>query len=280
MSRTVPSPRPTQPSGLFERLATTLLWSVTIGVSALLLAGLGAIVWLGLPQLTPSFLFGAPTEIGAGGGIGPQLYNTALLAVIATLITAPLGIATGIWLERLAPPTRGVAALRFLVDTMAALPSIVVGMFGFVVFVVALGWGFSRLGAALTLAVVNLPFVVRATQAALERVPPALEEAAFSLGATRWQTLRDVTLPTAAPSLASTLVLAVGRVFAESAPLIFTAGVGSSSSTLAVHVWYVQSESLVPDAAAVAAGASLVLVLAVSVLQLLADRLSRPEGRP
>lgn len=271
-----------------ERLTTAILWAVTLLLHAGLIGGLVAIVVLGAPHVTPSFLITAPTEIGPGGGIGPQLWNTAYLAVLATAITAPLGIAAGIWLARVARPSRWVDAIRFGIDTMAALPSIVFGLFGFLVFVVSLGWGFSRIGAALTLALVNLPLVVRATESAIERVPRSLEEASFALGATRWQTLRRVTLPAAMPGLASALVLAIGRVFAESAPLVFTAGVGAarysldplaSGSTLAVHLWYIQSESLLPDAGAIAAGIALVLVVFAAIIESLANRLLRgPQG--
>lgn len=265
-----------------ERVTIVVLWVITAAVHALLLGGLVLIVVLGAPHLSLGFLIGAPTELGPGGGIGPPLWNTVYLAITTTALTAPLGLAAGVWLARFAPRARWVSALRFGLDTLAGLPSVVYGLVGFALFVVMLGWGFSRLGAALTIALVNLPLLVRATERAIERVPRDLEAAALALGATPWQTLRRITLPAASPALASAVVLAIARVFAESAPLLFTAGSSAaryslnpfgSGATLAVHLWYVQSESLVPDAAAIAAGSALVLVVAATLLQLVADRL-------
>jgi phosphate transport system permease protein len=234
----------------------------------------------------PRFLIALPSETHAGGGIGPELFNTIYFAVLSTAITLPVGVGAAVYLARFARSARFVGAVRTALDTLASLPSIVYGLFGFLIFVVAMKAGYSLFAGAFVLALLNLPLVVGIAEESLHAVPRELDEASLALGATRVQTTLRVTLPYAWPGILSALVLSIGRVFAESAPLIMTAGTTISRAsaysldpfrggeTLAVHLWYVNSVGLSPDRADVSAGTAAVLVVLVGLTNVLAARLA------
>jgi phosphate transport system permease protein len=234
----------------------------------------------------PRFLVTLPSETIAGGGVGPELFNTIYFAVMSTAMTLPIGVGAAIYLARFARSGRFVSVVRTALDTLASLPSIVYGLFGFLVFVVQMRAGYSLFAGAFVLALLNLPLVVGIAEESLHAVPRELDEASLALGATRVQTTFRVTVPYAWPGILSALVLSIGRVFAESAPLIMTAGTTISRAsayslnpfrggeTLAVHLWYVNSVGLAPDRAEVSAGTAAVLVVLVALTNLLASRLS------
>jgi phosphate transport system permease protein len=238
----------------------------------------------------PRFLIALPSETSAGGGVGPELFNTVYFAVLSTAITLPIGVGAAVYLARFARSTRFVGIVRTALDTLASLPSIVYGLFGFLVFVVEMHAGYSLFAGAFVLALLNLPLVVGITEESLRAVPRELDEASLALGATPVQTTLRVTLPYAWPGILSALVLSIGRVFAESAPLIMTAGTTISRSsaysldpfrggeTLAVHLWYVNSAGLSPDRAEVSAGTAAVLVVLVGLTNVLAARFARFGG--
>jgi phosphate transport system permease protein len=238
----------------------------------------------------PRFLIGLPSETRAGGGIGPEIFNTLYFAVLSTAVTLPVGVGAAVYIARFAHSKRFVTAVRGALDTLASLPSIVYGLFGFLVFVVEMKAGYSLIAGALVLALVNLPLVVGVAEEAIHAVPRELEDGSLALGATQVQTVLKVTLPYAWPGVLSALVLSIGRVFAESAPLIMTAGTTISRSTaysldpfrggetLAVHLWYVNSAGLSPDKADVSAGTAAVLVILVTLTNVVAARLGRLAG--
>lgn len=238
----------------------------------------------------PRFLVSLPSETKAGGGIGPEIFNTIYFAVLSTAITLPIGVGAAVYLARFARSPRFVGAVRMALDTLASLPSIVYGLFGFLVFVVQMKAGYSLFAGAFVLALLNLPLVVGIAEESMHAVPRELDEASLALGATPVQTALRVTIPYAWPGILSALVLSVGRVFSESAPLIMTAGTTISRSnaysldpfrggeTLAVHLWYVNSAGLAPDRADVSAGTAAVLVVLVGLTNLLASRFARYGG--
>jgi phosphate transport system permease protein len=238
----------------------------------------------------PRFLIVLPSETTAGGGVGPEIFNTLYCAVLSTAITMPIGVGAAVYIARFAKSRRFVTSLRTALDTLASLPSIVYGLFGFLVFVVLMKQGYSLLGGAFVLALLNLPLVVGVTEESLRAVPRELEEASLALGATPVQTVVRVTIPYAWPGILSAIVLSIGRVFAESAPLIMTAGTTISRAsayslsplrggeTLAVHLWYVNSAGLSPDKADVSAGTAAVLVALIAMTNVLAARLARYGG--
>jgi phosphate transport system permease protein len=238
----------------------------------------------------PRFLIALPSETTAGGGVGPEIFNTIYFAILSTAITLPVGVGAAVYLARFARSQRFVGAVRMALDTLASLPSIVYGLFGFLVFVVQMKAGYSLFAGAFVLALLNLPLVVGIAEESMHAVPRELDEASLALGATPVQTALRVTIPYAWPGILSALVLSVGRVFAESAPLIMTAGTTISRAnaysldpfrggeTLAVHLWYVNSAGLAPDRAEVSAGTAAVLVVLVALTNLLASRFARFGG--
>jgi phosphate transport system permease protein len=238
----------------------------------------------------PRFLISLPSETQAGGGVGPEIFNTLYFATLSTLLTLPVGVGAAVYMARFAGSKPFVRTLRTALDTLASLPSIVYGLFGFLVFVVQMRAGYSLFAGAVVLSLLNLPLVVATTEESLRAVPRELEEASLALGATEVQTTWRVTLPYAWPGILSAMVLSIGRVFAESAPLIMTAGTTISRATaysldpfrggetLAVHLWYVNSAGLSPDKADVSAGTAAVLVLLILLTNALAARLGRFGG--
>jgi phosphate transport system permease protein len=238
----------------------------------------------------PRFLIGLPSETRAGGGIGPEIFNTLYFAVLSTSFVLPVGVGAAVYIARFARSPRFVFVVRTALDTLASLPSIVYGLFGFLVFVVQMKAGYSLMAGAFVLALVNLPLVVGVAEEAIRAVPRELEDGSLALGATQVQTVLRVTLPYAWPGVLSAVVLSIGRVFAESAPLIMTAGTTISRSTaysldpfrggetLAVHLWYVNSAGLSPDKADVSAGTAAVLVILVTLTNVVANRLGRLAG--
>ena len=268
--------------GSASRKATRIA-HVATGVVALV----GA---LALRDHLPRFLISLPSDTRAGGGIGPEIFNTVYFAFLSTLVTLPVGVGAALYMARFAKRKRFVGALRMALDTLASLPSIVYGLFGFLVFVVEMKLGYSLFAGAIVLAILNLPLMVGITEESLRAVPRELEEASLALGATPVQTAMRVTVPYAWPGILSALVLTIGRVFAESAPLIMTAGTTVSrgtaysldpfrgGETLAVHLWYVNSAGLAPDRADVSAGTAATLVVLILLTNVLAARLARFGG--
>ncbi len=238
----------------------------------------------------PRFLLTLPSETKAGGGIGPELFNSVLLAALSTLLSAPIGVGAALYLARFARAPRFVTLARAALDTLASLPSIIYGLFGFLLFVVMMNQGFSLFAGACALALLNLPVMVAVSEESMRNVPRELEDASLALGTSPVRTALFVTLPYAWPGIVSAIVLSIGRVFAESAPLIMTAGTTVSRATaysadpmrggesLAVHLWYVNSAGLAPDRDAVSAGTATVLLLLVVAVNAVATRLSRYGG--
>jgi phosphate transport system permease protein len=264
----------------YDKLATGVLWA--IGFLIILILGwfLYKILGPGLRYLTPHFIFGKSSEIRAGGGVGPMLFNSFYILVLSMAISLPIGYGAGIYLAIYAKKNRFTNLIRISVEALSSVPSIVFGLFGALVFVNWMGFKFSILAGALTLALLNLPVLVRNTEEALRAVPDSYWEASLALGSTRWQAIRKVMLPAALPVLITGITLVAGRALGESAILIYTSGVSVARNfpefnpmfmgeTLSVHLWYVQASSLVPDAKQIAQGSAALLVLVVLAFNLL-----------
>lgn len=186
--------------------------------------------------------------------------------------------------------------LRTVIEVLSSLPSIVVGLFGFLFFVINMGWGFSILSGALALTVFNLPLLVRVVEESLRSIPAAQREAGLALGISRWEAVTHILLPAALPGILTGVILSAGRIFGEAAALIYTAGMSSPdldftnwnpfsstspfnpmrpAETLAVHIWKINGEGMMPDVQAVSDGAAAFLVLAILVFNLLARLIGR-----
>lgn len=258
-----------------DAVATAVLWAMASAIVLMLAAFIIYLFYLGAGALTPSFIFGLPKETTAGGGIGPEIYNSFYILFLTLIFTVPLAVAAGIYLQEYARPGLFRSAVQFSAESLATVPSIVMGLFGLLVFAYFLHWKFSALNGALTLTLLNLPALMRVTQEALASVPASLREASMGLGGTKWQTVARVVLPSAIGRLTTGIVLISGRIFGETAALVFTAGLSVSlnnpydlspfhtAETLSVHIWYTHSESIVPDVARIGNGSALVLLIIV-----------------
>jgi phosphate transport system permease protein len=276
---------------LKDKIATIILYIISALVIALLILFVGYIIYKGRHSLNLSFLFGEPKFGEAGGGIGRQLFNSFYLLIVALIITIPLGLGAGIYLAEYAKEGKVLNAIRLSIETMASLPSIVVGLFGLLVFVQLTDWGYTLMAGALAIAILNLPSLTRVSENAIKAASKGVKEASLGLGATQWQTIKKVILPSAIPQIVTGIILAAGRIFGEAAALLYTAGMSAPklrfdnlslvnktspfslfrpSETLAVYIWKLNSEGMVPDAAQIAAGASAVLVIMVLLFNVLA----------
>ncbi|QYR23273.1 phosphate ABC transporter permease PstA [Paenibacillus sp. sptzw28] len=263
-----------------NRLFTILVWTIGICTILFICGLLFLILQKGLPKLDWSFLYGLPSEIDEGGGIGPALFNSFYLLIISLIISIPLGMAAGIYLAEFAPDNRFISFIRICVEGLASVPSIIFGLFGIALFVEAFQIGLTIIGGAVSLAFLNLPVLTRVTEEAIRSVPQEMKNASFALGGTHLQTIRRVLIPVALNGIITGICLVAGRAFGESAVIILTAGVSTSGEmwdfnlfspgeTLAVHLWYVQSEAIVPDAAEIAEKAAAVLVFVVLLINVI-----------
>lgn len=277
---------------LQDTFATGVLFAIVAAICVLLFSLIAYIVASGAGKLFDvSFLTGKPEQFKEGGGIGPELFNSFYLLVLTLLISVPIALGGAIYLTEYAPKNRLTHFVKTAIEALSSLPSIVVGLFGFLFFVLQMGWGFSILSGALALTMFNLPILVRVIQQALEAIPNDQREGGLAPGASRWETTIHVLLPAALPAIITGIILSAGRVFGEAAALIYTAGQSapmldftsldfSSAScpwnvfrpaeTLAVHIWKVNSEGVVPDLDAVSSGAAAVLMVCILAFNLLA----------
>lgn len=257
-------------------IARAGLWTVGILILALLATFLGYILYKGLPVLNWHFIFGKSSDIMAGGGVGAQLFNSFYMLFLSMAVSIPLAIGAGIYLAEYARENRLTKCIRLSVESLATVPSIVLGLFGMIIFVNEMHLGFSILGGSLTLVLLNLPMLVRVTEESIKTVPKSYEEASLALGATKLQTIFKVVLPSALPGILTGITLTAGRALGETAILIFTAGttvsrflydtdVMAGGETLAVHLWYLMSAGLVPDRDMIADGIGALLIITILV---------------
>ena len=260
-----------------NNIAVAGLWLTGLFILALLAAFLGYILYKGLPVLNAHFIFAKSSDIMPGGGVGAQLFNSFYMLLLSMLVSIPLAVGAGIYLAEYARENRLTKCIRLSVESLATLPSIVLGLFGMIIFVNKMHLGFSIVGGALTLVLLNLPMLVRVTEESIRTVPKAYEEASLALGATKLQTIFKVVLPSAMPGIVTGITLTAGRALGETAILIFTAGttvsrflydtdVMAGGETLAVHLWYLMSAGLVPDRDLIADGIGALLIIAILIL--------------
>jgi phosphate transport system permease protein len=180
------------------------------------------IFWKGLPALSLEFLFQFPSDGMRSGGIWPAILGTVYLTFFTTLFAVPLGIAAAVYLSEYAPDNRGTRLIRIAIINLAGIPSIVYGLFGLGIFVLFFKLGTSILAASLTLAIMTLPVVISTAEEALRAVPQAFRVVSISLGATQWQTIRQIVLPQSLPGVLTGVILGLERAAGETAPILFT----------------------------------------------------------
>ena len=260
---------------LTQRLVKTLLWTLTGFTLLILIFIIADIAVKGLPQVTLAFLSQDSTDMGRAGGIFPTIVATAYITLLAILLASPLGVGTAIYLTEYTREGWTTRIIRFGSECLAGVPSIILGLFGFVLFVMKLGLGWSVLSGALTLAIMVLPIIIRTSEEAIKAVPEEYREACYSLGMSQWQTITRIVLPSALPGITTGIMLSIGRSLGETAVLLFTAGaalrtpvsVFDSGRTMAVHFYILAREGIsMPNAYGTAA----VLVISILLINIVA----------
>lgn len=271
---------------IIDRIATGVLWVSGVVILFILVWFLYSILKNGLSALSLHFLTSPSSEMLAGGGIGPQIFNTFYILFLSMVIAIPIGIGGGIYLAEFARDNKFTQFIRLCVEALASVPSIVFGLFGLIVFVQKMHLGFSILGGAATLALLNLPVIVRVTEESIRAIPATYKEASYAVGSTHWQAISKVILPSALSGIITGINLAAGRAIGESAVLIFTAGTSIarnfpefnplvSGESLSVHLWYVNSVAIIPDATEVAAGSAAMLIIIILIFNMLMKLISK-----
>ena len=275
--------------GAQDRLATGVLTAIA-GLVLLLLAAIVAyILFCGLGKVfQPGFLVNDSADKTLPG-IATQLFDSFYMLVITLVISLPISLGAAIFFVEYAPDNRITSAASTAIETLSSLPSIVVGMFGSLFFVVVLGWGISIIAGALALTMFNIPILVRVIQQALADVPQSQRDAALAMGLTRWEATINVLLPAAMPAIVTGVVISAGRVFGEAAALIFTSGSAAArinfaaaitsprspwnifrpAETLAVHIWKLKMEPT-PGNDEIVWGTAAVLIICVLLFNVLA----------
>jgi phosphate transport system permease protein len=252
-----------------QRLVKSILWAFTGFTLLILVFIIVDISVKGLPQVTPGFLLENPTDMGRAGGIFATIVATAYITALAILVASPLGVGTAIYLTEYTREGWTTRIIRFGAECLAGVPSIILGLFGFVLFVLKLGFGWSVLSGALSLAIMVLPIIIRTSEEAIKAVPRDYRTACYSLGMSQWQTITRIVLPSALPGITTGIMLSVGRSLGETAVLLFTAGAAlrtpvslfDSGRTMAVHFYILAREGIsMPNAYGTAA------VLVISIL--------------
>ncbi|MBQ4650664.1 MAG: phosphate ABC transporter permease PstA [Firmicutes bacterium] len=269
------------PLSFFLRLA---VWASALLTAGVVIFLIGYILVQGVPNLTLPGLF-AWEFTAENQSMMPAIINTVIMTVLTLLLAVPVGVFAAIYLvEYSKKGNRLVKLIRVTAETLSGIPSIVYGLFGYIVFVITLGWSYTLLSGVITLAIMILPLIIRTTEEALMAVPDSFREGSFGLGAGKLRTVFRIVLPSAVPGVLSGIILAIGRIVGESAALIFTAGTNpaipgslfSSASALSVHLYTLLTEGLYTQQAYATAVVLLVMVIFINALSgMLAKKLWR-----
>jgi len=257
-----------------EKIAKAFIWTAALSVIIILVSIIIYILVKGLPELSFEFLTRIPRSMGREGGIASAIVGTFLTTAVAIVVAVPLGIGTAFYLAEYTRENIVTRIIRFSAESLAGIPSIVYGLFGFIFFVIYLDLRWSVLSGGLTLAFMILPTVIRTSEEAIITVPDTYREVSFSLGATKWQTIRRAVFPSAIRGITNGIILSVGRCVAETAAVILTAGsalrmpvsVFSSSRTMAVHFYLLVMEGVSMEKAYGTAALLIILIFLINVV--------------
>ena len=260
-----------------DNILKVLIYLAT-GVAIALLVGIMGYVFVrGLPQVSWQLLSTVQSSLKGTFGILGNIINTIYIIVITLIIAAPIGIGSAIYLNEYAKPGKLVRTIEFTTEILSGIPSIIFGLFGMVFFGMTLKLGYSVLTGSFTLTLMVLPLITRNTQEALKTVPDSYRSGALGIGATKWYMIRTILLPSAAPGILTGVILSIGRIVAESAALLFTAGSGfqlpknlfgklfESSGTLTIQL-YLSMQKAKYDQAFGIAVVLLIIVLGINLL--------------
>jgi phosphate transport system permease protein len=283
--------RLTQRLAARNSIALASLWVITILVAALFIYIIIRLLVLGAPTLLSATFYGT-----SEAGIAPELFNTFYILILTELFLFPIGLGAAVYLVEYSPQGRFISIIHFAAETLAGVPSLVLGMFGFLVFAVYLHMGTSRLAGALTLLCFNFPLALRLFEDALASVPRDLREGGLALGATKWRMIRTAVLPSALPGLITGLILTAGKIIGEAAALIFTMGLFNpnnvftlnpliASDTLTTRLYYIEGPGAGtlgltnPQEQALTAGLAAILIILLLIINLSARGIGRAIQR-
>ncbi|WP_226421346.1 phosphate ABC transporter permease PstA [Vibrio sp. E14] len=265
------------------------VFNALVWISAALTVGfLFWIIWYilsnGLQHIDWNFITDNYTRTGEEHGIFPMIVSTIYMVIASIAVAAPLGIMTAIYLTEYAKVgSRLVKIIRFCTESLAGIPSIIFGLFGMTFFVAILGLGFSILSGALTLSILILPVIIRTTEEALMAVPQTYREGSYGLGASKIYTIWRLILPSAMPGILTSVILSIGRVIGESAPVFLTAGMVAripdslldSGRTLTVHLYKLTTELFTVEEWNQAYGTATVLIVVVLLINMVTKLIAR-----
>lgn len=258
-----------------EQSITVMLWLSAFLIMGILLAIIVYIFVKGLGTLDLSFILEHPSRAGKQGGISTAIVGTLYLTAVSLLLSVPVGVASAVFLEEYAPRSSRFAYLvNLTAETLAGIPSIIFGLFGFVFFVIFLGLGWSILSGSMTLAIMMLPTIIRTSQEAILAVPAEYRENSLALGASQWQTISKIIVPAAIPGIATGIILSIGRAVGETAALILTAGsslgmpvqLSDPARSMAVHLYVLAMEGLSMERAFGTACLIIILIMIINYL--------------
>lgn len=273
-----------------ERIMFWLARIMSYGIVGILVLILGFIIKQGIGVINWRFLTADPENGMTAGGIFPAIVGTVYLVLGSMLIAVPAGIMAGIYVNEYARDGAVKRFIKMMADNLAGVPSIIFGLFGMALFVNQLGFGASILAGSFTLGLLALPVIIRTTEESLKAVPDTFRHASYGLGASRWYTIRKVVLPTALPNILTGVILAIGRVSGETAPILFTvaayflpklpSSVLDQCMALPYHLYVISTSGTQIEASRpIAYGTALVLILIVLIANLAATGLRNYFGK-
>jgi len=258
---------------IVEKIAKAVIWAAALAVIAILVAIVVYILIKGAPVINWRFLTEVPRRMGRAGGVSSSIVGTLLVTVVAIVIAAPFGIGAAFYLAEYTRENIITRAIRFSAESLAGIPSIVYGLFGFLFFVIYLHLGWSILSGGLTLAIMILPTIMRTSEEAIRTVPDIYREVSYSLGGTKLQTIFKVVFPSAMRGITTGVILSIGRCVAETAAVMLTAGSAlrmpeslfSPTRTMAVHFYILAREGLSMENAYGTAALLIILIFIINV---------------
>ena len=267
-----------------QKVAFGIFTLLSYLVVVILFLILGFIIIQGGKVISWDFLTEAPTDGMTAGGIFPAIVGTLYLVLGSSLISFPIGIMSGIYMNEYATNGKVIRFIRIMTNNLSGVPSVVFGLFGMSLFVVTLGWGDSIIAGSFTLALMSLPLIIRTTEEALKSIDDSFRHGSLALGATKLQTIRRVVLPMAFPNIITGLILSIGRVSGETAPILFTVAayflpqlpgsIFDQCMALPYHLYVISTSGTDIEASrGMAYGTALVLIAIVLIVNLLANAL-------
>jgi len=257
-----------------EKIMITIIWTAALLVLFVLAFIILHILIKGLPIINWQFLTDIPRNMGRDGGVSSTIIGTLLVTAVAVIIATPLGIGTAFYLAEYTKEGLVTRIIRFSAESLAGIPSIVYGLFGFIFFVMYLNLGWSILSGGLTLALMILPTIIRTSEEAIRAVPFMYREVSYSLSATKLQTIVKVVFPSALQGIVNGIILSVGRCIAETAAVVLTAGsalrmpdsIFSPTRTMAVHFYILAREGISMDNAYGTAALIMILIFLINIV--------------